>query len=88
MKYFIDEVINLMYSHTTNSEDSEMKEQAAGAAPAAAGASGGGGGSAVPTVPQWSEVVGGPQRGPANMLGKDGEVWSSDVKRGVANQIW
>ena len=87
MKYFIDEVINLMYSHTTNSEDSEMKEQAAGAAPAA-GSSGGGGGSSTPTVPQWSEVVGGPQRGPANMLGKDGEVWSSDVKRGVANQIW
>jgi hypothetical protein len=85
MKYFIDNVISLMKAYTNDDVNSEMKEQ--DAAPSGGGSTGGGG-SAVPTVPIWADVVGGPARGPANMLGKDGEVWSSDVKRGVANQVW
>lgn len=85
MKYFIDQVLNLMRDYTDNGNtiDLEMKEAES---PASGGASGGGGTPS--SVPVWADVVGGPTRGPANMLGKDGEVWSSDVKRGVANQLW
>lgn len=84
MKYFIDQVINLMRDYTDDNNTVEMKEDEA----PASGGGGGGGSAAVPTVPVWADIVGGPTRGPANMLGKDGEIWSSDVKRGVANQLW
>ena len=86
MKYFIDDVINLMYQYTKESSDSEMKEQES--APAAGSGGGGGSTTSSPTVPKWSEVVGGPKRGKANMLGADGEVWSTGINRGVANQLW
>jgi hypothetical protein len=87
MKYFIDEVINLMFDYTTTSNSEEMKEQGS-AAPAASTGGGAGGSTSYPSVPKWAEIVGGPKRGPANMLGAEGEVWSSDLQRGVANQIW
>jgi hypothetical protein len=54
------------------------------AAPAASTPSGGGG----KAVPKWHEVVGGPKRGKANMLGKGGEKWETGLTRGVSNQIW
>lgn len=50
---------------------------------ASASASSGGGSS----VPKWADSY--PlKRGPANMLGKKGEKWSTDMTRGAANQIW
>lgn len=60
---------------------SEMKEQDI---PSPGGSSSGG----VPSVPKWEDVVGGPLRGKANPLMKKGEVWSSGINRGVANQVW
>lgn len=86
MKYFIDNVINLMYQFTTENTDTEMKEQES--APSAGSSGGAGSAPSSPTVPKWSEVVGGPKRGKANMLGADGEVWSTGLNRGVANQLW
>jgi hypothetical protein len=86
MKYFIDNVINLMFQYTENSENSEMKEQSA--TNTAAPTSTGSGGQGYPNVPKWSEVVGGPKRGKANMLGAEGETWSTGINRGVANQLW
>jgi hypothetical protein len=53
----------------------------------AAGDSGGassGGGS---NVPKWSDSYQ-IKRGPANMLGKQGEKWDTGLTRGSANQIW
>lgn len=69
------------YKNNTKSVDKEefTEQETAGAAPS------GGGGKA---MPKWADVVGGPARGPANMLGKTGEKWDTGVKRGVANQIW
>lgn len=69
------------YKNNTKSVDKEefTEQETAGAAPS------GGGGKA---MPKWADVVGGPARGPANMLGKTGEIWDTGVKRGVANQIW
>ena len=44
-----------------------------------------GGGS--PSVPKWADTY--PiKRGPANMLGKQGEKWDTGLTRGPANQIW
>jgi len=88
MKYFIDDVISLMSAYTTDSNESEMKEQESAPAGGGGGASGGGGSTSYPNVPKWAETVGGPKRGKANMLGADGEVWSTGINRGVANQIW
>lgn len=69
------------YKNNTKSVDKEefTEQETAGAAPS------GGGGKA---MPKWADVVGGPARGPANMLGKTGEKWDTGLKRGVANQIW
>ena len=66
----------------TPKKEGELDEQEA----AASGGSGGGG-EGYPTVSKWSEVVGGPARGKANMLGKSGEKWASGLTRGVANQL-
>jgi hypothetical protein len=48
----------------------------------AAGDSGGGS-----NVPKWSDSYQ-IKRGPANMLGKQGEKWDTGLTRGSANQIW
>jgi hypothetical protein len=68
------------YKNNTKSESKEEFTEAEGE-----GSSAPSGGS---TMPQWADIVGGPVRGKANMLGKDGEVWSTGVKRGVSNQTW
>jgi hypothetical protein len=39
-------------------------------------------------MPKWAGTVGGPARGPANMLGLKGEKWDTGIKRGVSNQVW
>lgn len=45
------------------------------------------GGGSTSSVPKWADSY--PlKRGPANMLGKKGEKWSTDMTRGAANQIW
>lgn len=81
----IDLLISFLKKNTPQKNKKEMGEQDA-PAPDSGGSttSSGGGGS----VPKWADVVGGPQRSKANMLGKGGEKWSSGMNRGVANQIW
>jgi hypothetical protein len=82
MNLDVDFLIKFYKNNTKSVDKEEFTEQetaGAGAAPS------GGGGKA---MPKWADVVGGPARGPANMLGKTGEKWDTGVKRGVANQIW
>jgi len=85
MELNIDTLISFFKKNTKSSEKEEFTEQES--APAGGGSAGGasGGGAA---MPKWVDVVGGPKRGKANMLGKKGEKWSSGMNRGVANQIW
>lgn len=66
-----------------NSESEKRKEMGEQDAASATGSSGGG-----KAAPKWADVVGGPKRGKANMLGKGGEKWETGMGRGVANQIW
>ena len=77
----VDYIIDLMKSYTFDTKnkktDGELGEQEA--------ASGGGGGAKA--MPKWSDLYQ-TKRGKANMLGKKGEVWSTGIGRGVANQIW
>jgi hypothetical protein len=87
MKSDIEKILELLRKFEEEEEQEnheEMKEQDAGGAPAGGGTTGGG----VPSVPKWADVVGGPKRGKANMLGKKGEKWSTGLNRGVANQLW
>ncbi len=81
MEFNIQNIISILNEFTPQKQ--EMGEQ--DAAPAASAPTGGGGGKA---VPKWHEVVGGPKRGKANMLGKGGEKWETGLTRGVSNQIW
>ena len=80
MDFNIENIITILDKFTP--KKTEMGEQEGGAP--AGGASSGGG----KAVPKWHEVVGGPKRGKANMLGKGGEKWETGLNRGVANQIW
>lgn len=93
MKSDIEKILALLrkYDGESFEEEShdlstEMKEQET--AGATGGGTTGGGGGGVPSVPKWADVVGGPKRGKANMLGKKGEKWSTGLNRGVANQLW
>lgn len=81
MELDVDYLINFFKKHTV-SEKMEVGEQET----AGGGESSGGGGATA--MPKWADVVGGPTRGKANMLGKKGEVWATGLNRGVANQIW
>ena len=78
MRTDIDYIISLMKKYTPKN-DGELSED--DAAPSS------GGGEGYPTTSKWSEVVGGPARGKANMLGKAGEKWASGLTRGVSNQL-
>jgi hypothetical protein len=77
MNLNVDELINFYKNKTKSVDKEEFTEQ--DTAPS------GGGGKAMPT---WAGTVGGPARGPANMLGLKGEKWDTGIKRGVGNQIW
>jgi hypothetical protein len=82
MELDINYLISFFKKNTKSSEKIEFTEQeSAGSSPA-----GGGGGGAA--MPKWADVVGGPKRGKANMLGKKGEKWETGLTRGVANQKW
>jgi hypothetical protein len=76
MRTDVDYIISLMKEYTTK-QNGELGEQ--DDAPSS------GGGEGYPTVSKWSEVIGGPARGKANML--SGEKWATGLTRGVANQI-
>ena len=80
MNLDVDFLIKFYKNNTKSSSKEEFSEQETAGA-----ASTGGGGKA---MPKWADVVGGPARGKANMLGKKGEVWNTGVKRGVSNQTW
>ena len=83
MNFNIENIISILDKYTPKKE--EMGEQDTGSAPTGGSAPSGGSGKA---VPKWHEIVGGPKRGKANMLGKGGEKWETGLNRGVANQIW
>jgi hypothetical protein len=78
----IDDIIDLLKSYTFTN-DSKKSNGEIGEQDAAAG----GGGGAAKAMPKWSDLYV-TKRGRANMLGKKGEVWSTGIGRGVANQIW
>lgn len=78
----VDYIIDLLKTYTFNEKskksEGEIGEQEGGD-------TGGGGGAKA--MPKWSDLYQ-TKRGKANMLGKKGEVWSTGIGRGVANQIW
>jgi hypothetical protein len=83
MKFDIDLYINILNSFSGENTKMEMGEQ--DAAPA-----GGGGGATSNTNKRgsnWNELYT-LKRGKANMLGLKGEKWSSNLTRGIANQVW
>ena len=53
----------------------------------AAGGDSGGASSGGKVPPKWADSYQ-IKRGPANMLGKQGEKWDTGLTRGAANQIW
>jgi hypothetical protein len=79
----VDYLIDFFNKHSKKVSKGEIGEQDAAAASTPPSGGGGGGSS----VPKWADSY--PlKRGPANMLGKSGEKWSTDLTRGPANQIW
>lgn len=87
MNLDVDFLIKFYKNNTKSVDKEEFTEQDAAGTSTSSAPSGGSGGSGK-AMPKWADVVGGPARGPANMLGKAGEKWDTGVKRGVANQIW
>jgi hypothetical protein len=79
MNLDVDFLIDFFNKYSSKDSKKEMGEQEA----AAAAPSSGGGGS----VPKWSDSYQ-TKRGKANMLGKGGEKWNTELVRGSANQIW
>ena len=80
MNLDVDYLIDLFDKLSIRGSKEEMGEQDAAAAPSS-------GGGSTSSVPKWADSY--PlKRGPANMLGKAGEKWSTDLTRGSANQIW
>jgi hypothetical protein len=77
----MDTLIDI-FSQLSKQKNEFTEQDAAGGD--SGGASSGGGGS---NVPKWADTY--PiKRGPANMLGKQGEKWDTGLTRGPANQIW
>ena len=76
----MDTLIDI-FSQLAKQKDEFNEQDAAGGG----GGESSGGGS--PSVPKWADTY--PiKRGPANMLGKQGEKWDTGLTRGPANQIW
>lgn len=84
MKLNVDYLISFFKQYTDNEKEEIGEQDAAG------GTTGGtsGGGGTGKAMPKWADVHGGPKRGKANMLGKQGEKWETGLTRGVANQVW
>jgi hypothetical protein len=79
MKFDIDLYIDILNSFSGDKTKTEMGEQDA--------AAGGNTGNTNKRGSNWNELY--PlKRGKANMLGLKGEKWSSNLTRGIANQIW
>jgi hypothetical protein len=79
MKFDIDLYINILNNLSGDSKKVEMGEQETA-----------GGGTTSNTNKRgsnWNELYT-LKRGKANMLGLKGEKWSSNLTRGIANQIW
>ena len=76
----MDTLIDI-FSQLAKQKDEFNEQDAAG------GGSGESSGGGSPSVPKWADTY--PiKRGPANMLGKQGEKWDTGLTRGPANQIW
>ena len=83
MNLDVDYLIKFYKNNTKSVDKKEFTEQDAASSTTSPPTGGGG-----KSMPKWEDVVGGPVRGKANPVGKAGEVWSTGVKRGVANQVW
>ena len=84
MNLDIDFLIKFYKNNTKSESKEEFTEQETAGASSSSSPSGGGG----KAMPQWADIVGGPARSKANMLGKKGEIWNTGLKRGVGNQTW
>jgi len=73
----MDTLIDI-FSQLSKTKDEFTEQDAAG---------GGESTSSGKPMPKWSDTYN-ITRGPANMLGKQGEKWDTGIKRGPANQIW
>jgi len=80
MKFDIDLYIDILNNLSGESMKTEMGEQDAAS-------SGGGSSNTNKRGSNWSELYA-TKRGKANRLGLKGEKWSTDLTRGIANQIW
>ena len=76
----MDTLIDI-FSQLSKQKNEFTEQDAAGGD--SGGASSGGGSN----VPKWADSYQ-IKRGPANMLGKQGEKWDTGLTRGAANQIW
>ena len=77
----MDTLIDI-FSQLSKQKNEFTEQDAAGGD--SGGTSSGGGGSNVPKCADTYQI----KRGPANMLGKQGEKWDTGLTRGAANQIW
>lgn len=81
MKFDIDLYINILNSFSGSDTKMEMGEQDVAASGENVTSNTNKRGS------NWNELYK-LTRGPSNMLGLKGEKWSSNLTRGIANQIW
>jgi hypothetical protein len=81
MELNIDYIISILEKYT-GKKNKELGEQDS----APSGGDAGGGGS-YPNVPKWKDLYQ-IKRGKGNKLGVKGEKWSTEMTRGVGNQIW
>ena len=75
----MDTLIDI-FSQLAKQKDEFTEQDAAGGE--SVGSSSGG-----KAPPKWADTYT-ISRGPANMLGKQGEKWDTGLKRGAGNQIW
>lgn len=83
MELNIDYIISILEKYS-GKKDKELGEQDASSS---SGGDTGGGGGSYPNVPKWKDLYQ-IKRGKANKLGAKGEKWSTEMTRGVGNQIW
>ena len=77
MNLDVDFLINFFNKHSNNIKKNKDEIGEQDASPKSSGKA----------VPKWADSYP-TKRGPANMLGKQGEKWDTGLTRGSANKIW
>ena len=83
MNLDVDYLIGFLNKKADMTSKEEVGEQESAPAASSSTPSSGGGGN----IPKWADSYP-TKRGKANRLGLKGEKWSTDLTRGIANQIW